>query len=111
MRAQHDQGAAAPDLSSAAAEQAPLNDEAPGVTAEGFQTQGKLNEADFRFAPQAQQALRVIEGENKATQYLARLHTLQADPDELALIVSMLYGATLRGFCRVIEKALRAHHA
>ena len=35
----------------------------------------------------------------------------QADPDELALMVSMLYGATLRGFCRVIEKALGVHHA
>ena len=50
----------------------------------------------------------MIEGESKAAHYLARLHAQQADPDELALIVSMLYGATLRGFCRVIEKALGA---
>ena len=51
-------------------------------------------------------ALRIIDGNNKAAQYLARLQAQQADPDELALIVAMLYGATLRGFCRVIEKAL-----
>ena len=56
--------------------------------------------------PLSRQALRVIEGNNKAAQYLARLQAQQADPDELALIVAMLYGATLRGFCRVIEKAL-----
>lgn len=53
------------------------------------------------------QALKAIEGEAKARDYLARLQAQQADPDELALIVSMLYGATLRGFARVIEKALR----
>jgi hypothetical protein len=57
------------------------------------------------------QALRVIEGERKAAAYLARLHAQQADPHELALIVCMLYGATLRGFCRVIEKALGVRHA
>lgn len=52
----------------------------------------------------------LIEGERKAAEYLARLHEQQADPDELALIVSMLYGATLRGFCRVIVKALGVNH-
>ena len=62
-------------------------------------------------APLSRQALRVIEGNNKAAQYLARLQAQQADPDELALIVAMLYGATLRGFCLVIEKALRGRHA
>ena len=56
-------------------------------------------------------ALRVIDGNNKAAQYLARLQAQQADPDELALIIAMLYGETLRGFCRVIEKALRGRHA
>ena len=54
----------------------------------------------------AGQALQVIEGEAKARQYLARLQAGQADPDELAVIVSMLYCAALRGFCRAIEKAL-----
>lgn len=57
-------------------------------------------------APRAGQALRVIEGEHKAAQFLARLQAQQADPDELALIVAALYGANLRGFCRVIVKAL-----
>lgn len=61
--------------------------------------------------PAAGQALLTIEGERKAAGYLARLHCEQADPDELALIVSMLYGATLRGFCRVIEKAIGGRHA
>jgi hypothetical protein len=67
--------------------------------------------SNSRGTKHAGQALRVIEGEDKATQYLARLYAQQADTDELALIVSMLYGATLRGFCRVIEKALGVHHA
>ena len=59
----------------------------------------------------AAHALRVIEGERKAHEYLARLQASQADPDELALIVSMLYGATLRGCCRVLAKALGVKHA
>ena len=54
----------------------------------------------------AVQALHVIDGEAKGRAYLARLQAQQADPDELALIVSMLTGAALRGFCRAIEKAL-----
>ena len=53
----------------------------------------------------------MIEGERKAHEYLARLQASQADPDELAVIVSMLYGATLRGFCRVLAKALGVNHA
>lgn len=57
------------------------------------------------------QALRTIEGERKAHEFLARLHAQQADPDELALIVAMLYGATLRGFARVLSKALAARAA
>ena len=52
----------------------------------------------------------MIEGENKAAQYLARLQAQQADPDELAVILSMLYGATLRGFCRALEKAIGLRH-
>lgn len=47
----------------------------------------------------AREALRVIEGERQANEYLTRLRAQQADPDELALIVAMLYGAALRGFC------------
>jgi hypothetical protein len=54
----------------------------------------------------ATQAAKVIEGESQARAYLTRLQGQQADPQELAVIVSMLYGATLHGFCRVIEKAI-----
>ena len=48
------------------------------------------------------------EGERQANDLLARLHAQQADPDELALVVAMLYGAALRGFCAAIVKALRS---
>lgn len=58
----------------------------------------------------SEQALRAIEGQQKADAYLARLHAKQADPDELAVIVSMLYGAALRGFCRALEKAIGVRH-
>jgi hypothetical protein len=50
--------------------------------------------------------LRVIGGERRAGEFLARLHAGQTDPDELAQIVSMMYGPALRGFCRAIAKAL-----
>ena len=69
--------------------------------------QGKADNLHSAKAPSTAHALRVIEGERKAHEYLARLQASQADPDELALIVSMLYGAVLRGFCAVITKALR----
>jgi len=58
----------------------------------------------------AGQALQVIDGETTARDYLARLQAEQADPGELAVIVSMMYGATLYGFARVIEKALGGRH-
>ena len=61
-------------------------------------------------APRSGQAFKVIEGEAKAAEFLARLHAQHADPDELALIVSMMYGAVLRGFCRAIAKALGVQH-
>ena len=48
----------------------------------------------------------MIAGEAKAAQYLPRLRSSQVDPDELAVILWMMYGATLRGFCRVLAKAL-----
>ena len=84
----------------------PQSDEGPTVAAVGPLESKRDESPDCRGLPHAGQALRVIEGESKAAQYLARLHAQQSDPDELALIVSMLYGATLRGFCRVIEKAI-----
>lgn len=89
---------------------APYKCESPvgaGLTRE----QGKADELDSAKAPSAAHALRVIEGERKAQEYLARLQASHADPDELAVIVSMLYGATLRGFCRVLAKALGVNHA
>jgi hypothetical protein len=58
-------------------------------------------------APRASDALRALDGERQANDYLQRLQAQQADPDELALIVAMLYGATLRGFCAALAKALR----
>ena len=88
------------------------NDEAPTVASgQGFQVGTRNENPDSQAAPRVGQALRVIEGESKAALYLARLQGQQADPDELALIVSMLYLASLRGFCRVIEKALGVQHA
>ena len=90
----------------------PGKDEAPTVASgQGFQKGTRNESLDCHGAPHAGQALRVIEGERKAALYLARLHAQQADPDELALIVAMLYGAALRGFCRVIAKVLGVHHA
>lgn len=85
---------------------APHKGESP-VGAGLTQEQGKADKLHSAKAPSAAHALRVIEGERKAREYLARLQARQADPDELALIVCMLYGAVLRGFCAVITKALR----
>ena len=92
-------------------ETAPTSDEGPTVATVAPQESKQSESPDFHSPPQAGQALRVIEGEGKATDYLARLHAQQAGPDKLALTVSMMYGATLRGFCRVIEKTLRGRHA
>lgn len=61
-------------------------------------------------APLSAQALRVIEGERRAKAYIARVQHDQAQPDELALIVFELYGASLQGFCRVIAKTLGMRH-
>ena len=82
------------------------------VASAGRVEENKQDESpDFHGTGHAGQALRVIDGERKASQYMARLHAQQADPAELAVIVSMMYGATLHGFCRVIEKALGVHQA
>ena len=88
----------------------PTSDTAHVASAGRVEANEKSESPDSRGVPHAGQALRVIEGETKAARYLDRLHAEQADPDELALIVSMLYGATLRGFCRVLVKALGARH-
>lgn len=89
----------------------PRSDKADGANVGRVGEQSRNESPDCHGAPYSGQALRVIEGEGKAAHYLARLQAQQADPDELALIVSMLYGAALRGFCRAIEKALGVHHA
>lgn len=60
------------------------------------------------IAPLAGQALQVIEGETKAREFLNRLRAQQADAHDLGVIVSMLYGPRLRGFCSVLTKALAA---
>jgi hypothetical protein len=89
----------------------PGNDKGPTVGAVAPQEIKRNQTLNCRSALRSGQALRVIDGEGKATQYLAHLHAQQADPDELALMVSMFYGATLQGVCRLIEKALGVHHA
>ena len=94
-----------------AGQSTPTSNEGPTVAAVAPQESKQNKRSNFRSAAHAGQALRVIEGERKAADYLARLHAQQADPDELALTISMLYGAVLRGFCRRIEKALGVHHA
>jgi len=86
------------------------NDKGPTVAAVAPQESKQNENPDSHSTTPSGQALRVIEGESKAAECLARLHAQQASPDELAVTVSMLYGATLRGFCRVLEKALGVRH-
>lgn len=57
------------------------------------------------------QALRVIAGEDRATEFLDGLRAGTTRGDDLALIVAALYGPELRGFCRVLVKALEVNHA
>lgn len=77
-----------------------------GLTQEQCTTDGPHSAKESSSA----HALRVIEGERKAHEYLARLRAEQVDPDELTHIVAMLHDATLRGFCRVLAKALEVRH-
>ena len=58
----------------------------------------------------ADPAARVIEGEQIAGDFLDRMHAGMADPDELAVIVAYLHGELLRGFCRLVQKALEVGH-
>lgn len=57
------------------------------------------------------QAQRIVSGERLADNYLTRLQAKQAGEAELAITVSRLYGAQLKSFCAVLEKALGGHHA
>lgn len=54
----------------------------------------------------ADQATDVIEGEEYARAYLARMGDGTAQPGELAVILAFLTGEMLHGACRLIEKAL-----
>lgn len=56
--------------------------------------------------PFAELALQVINGEQQAHEYLARLHAQHSEPDELARMVAALAGAKLSGLCRVIVRAI-----
>jgi hypothetical protein len=89
---------------------AALKDEAPGVTAEGFDADEINNDTDFPSTPLADQALDVIEGQDYAAAYLARLRAGRTRTGELGLVLGFLTGAMFDGACRVIEKELEAHH-
>ncbi|MBP6900883.1 MAG: hypothetical protein KBC73_12380 [Burkholderiaceae bacterium] len=84
----------------------PIKDEGPAVATAAPLAEPQNPGADSGRATPSRQALRVIAGEQQARQYLARLQAQQADPDELALIVARLYGDLLRGFCRVLARAI-----
>lgn len=93
-----------------AGQAAPPRDEGPTVAAAGPQGNKQDESPDSDRTRLTGQALRVIEGERKAQEYLARLRAEQANVDELALVVAPLYGAELRGFCAVLTKCLRSEH-
>ena len=60
----------------------PGRDEAPTVASgQGFQEGTRSENPDSQAALHAGQALRVIEGEGRAAQYVARLRAEQAGPD------------------------------
>jgi hypothetical protein len=61
---------------------------------------------DFALSGGAEQAALVIEGESYAENYLERLHTGMAQPDELAAIFAFVSGEMQCGFGRAIAKAL-----
>lgn len=90
----------------------PAKGKAPAAaTAQGFGNFGNGDVLDSGRAPLAGQALQVIEGETRAHEFLLRLRAQQADAHDLGVILSMLYGARLRGFCSVLVKALGDGHA
>lgn len=87
----------------------PAKSEAPAVAAaQGF---GDGANDQCSYSPGgllSGQALQVIEGEQMAAQYLARVRAGQVNPEELSHLVAPLYGLRLRGFCRVVAKALES---
>lgn len=72
-------------------------------------TRAAVGPATFPFN-QLAPAARVIEGEHEAGDFLDRIHTGMAQPDELAVIVAYLCGELLHGFCRLLQKVLEAWH-
>ena len=88
----------------------PTKKKGPTVAAVAPQESKRNETGHCHGTTHAGQALRVIEGQQIADAFLARLHAQQADPDELAVLLSMLYGPTLRGFCRALEKAIGVRH-
>ena len=90
----------------------PTHDEAPADgTARGFRNQEQDTSLHFHAIGVADQAVLIIEGEDYAREYLARLHGGIVEPGELAVIVSFLTGEMLHGACRLIERALGVRHA
>ena len=95
----------------AAGATAPTNDEGPAVAAAAPQESKRSEKLDFQPARPSGQALRSIEGEEKAVRYLAQLHGGIAEPGELAVIIAFLNSEMLHGACRLIERALGVRHA
>ncbi len=85
---------------------ASVSDEGPTVAVVAPLENKRSMRLDCHGALHAGPVLRVTVGEHKARDYLARRHAKQADPDELVVIASMLYGAAQLGFCRVLSKVI-----
>ena len=60
--------------------------------------------------PHAHRAAQVIGGEQHAVILFDRVQSGMAQPDELAVIMAHLHGEMLHRFCRLVQKALGAHH-
>ena len=73
--------------------------------------QGPTDEGDSDGSTAGEQAALIIEGEDYAREYLARLHGGIVETGELAVIISFLTGEMLHGACRLIERALGVPHA
>lgn len=87
------------------------NEALAAATAQGFERAlTNTNSADCEPHQVTAQALKVIDGERQAREFLTRLRGQQADAQDLGVIVSMLYGPTLRGFCSVLVKSLEVAH-
>lgn len=79
---------------------------------------GTAGGADGGRAPNAESAdearveseALMIESGSAAAGSLRRLVAQYADPNELAVILYILYGATLRGLCRLIASAVGVRH-